>query len=71
MFIFIMLTLAPSNLLTVQHSTLKRHRHIYNICTAIQNPSTPEAADDGDDGVKIKLPERLERRGFVDEFTED
>ena len=47
------------------------YRHIYNICTAIQNPSTPEAADDGDDGVKIKLPERLERRGFVDEFTED
>ena len=26
--------------------------------------------DDGDDGVKIKLPERVERRGFVDEFTE-
>ena len=49
------------------------YKYIYNICTAIQNPSTPEAADDGDDGVKINLPERVERRGlgFVDEFTED
>ena len=97
-----MLTLAPSNLLTVQHSTLKRRERWENqwkcdnykiiflgariilhlvqsgactniFITFVRRYKTRAPLISGMTVMtvsKLKLPERVERRGFVDEFTE-